>query len=60
MNLSSFYSQVMEDHAKAVQGLRYENTLPNYKDYKSIKAISSNGITVVLMSNLGNVRVETT
>ena len=59
MNLSSFYYQVRQDHANAVQGLRYENTLPNYKDYNSIKAISSNGITVVLMSNLGNVRVET-
>ncbi len=59
MNLSSFYSQVKEDHAKALKGLRYENTLPNYKDYKSIKGISSNGLTVFLYSNLGNATVET-
>ena len=59
MNLSSFYNQVKEDHTKALKGLRYENTLPNYKDYKSIKGISSNGLTVFLYSNLGNATVET-
>ena len=59
MKLSSFYNQVRQDHGEAIQGLRYKNTLPNFKDYKSVKAISSNGITVVLMSNLGDVKVET-
>ena len=59
MKLSNFYNQVRQDHGEAIQGLRYKNTLPNFKDYKSVKAISSNGETVVLMSNLGNVRVET-
>ena len=59
MNLSSFYKQVSQDHANAIKVLRDNNQLPNYRDYKRIKAISSNGITVVLMSNLGNVRVET-
>ena len=59
MNLSSFYNQVKKDHANALKGLRNERTLPNYKDYKSIKAVSSNGITVFLYSNLGNATVET-
>ena len=59
MNLSSFYNQVKEDHANALKGLRNERKLPNYKDYKSIKAVSSNGITVFLYSNLGNATVET-
>lgn len=59
MNLSSFYNQVKEDHANALKGLRNERTLPNYRDYKSIKAVSSNGITVFLYSNLGNATVET-
>ena len=59
MNLSSFYNQVKEDHGNALKGLRNEHKLPNYKDYKSIKAVSSNGITVFLYSNLGNATVET-
>jgi len=59
MNLSSFYKQVKEDHTKALKGLRYEHTLPNYRDYKSIKGITSNGITVLLYSNLGNATIET-
>ena len=59
MNLSSFYNQVKEDHANALKGLRNERTLPNYRDYKSIKAVSSNGLTVFLYSNLGNATVET-
>ena len=59
MNLSSFYNQVKKDHANALKGLRNERTLPNYKDYKSIKGISSNGLTVFLYSNLGNATVET-
>ena len=59
MNLSSFYNQVKEDHANALKGLRTERTLPNYRDYKSIKAVSSNGLTVFLYSNLGNATVET-
>mgnify|MGYP001188443573 FL=1 len=59
MNLSSFYNQVKEDHSNALKGLRTERKLPNYKDYKSIKAVSSNGITVFLYSSLGNATVET-
>ena len=59
MNLSSFYNQVKEDHANALKGLRNERKLPNYKYYKSIKGISSNGITVFLYSNLGTATVET-
>ena len=59
MNLSSFYNQVKEDHAKALKELRVNRQLPNYRDYKSIKAVSSNGITVFLYSNLGNATVET-
>ena len=59
MNLSSFYNQVKEDHSNALKGLRNERKLPNYKDYKTIKGISSNGITVFLYSNLGNATVET-
>ena len=59
MNLSSFYNQVKKDHAKALKELRVNRQLPNYRDYKSIKAVSSNGITVFLYSNLGNATVET-
>ena len=59
MNLSSFYNQVKEDHAKALKELRVNRQLPNYRDYKSIKAVSSNGLTVFLYSNLGNATVET-
>jgi len=59
MNLSSFYNQVKKDHAKALKELRVNRQLPNYRDYKSIKAVSSNGLTVFLYSNLGNATVET-
>lgn len=59
MNLSSFYSQVSQDHAKAIQGLRDKKELPSQRQYKSIKAISSNGQTVYIYSSLGNVKVTT-
>lgn len=59
MNLSNFYPQVRTDHAKAIKGLRNNRQFPNYRDYKSIKAISSNGETVYIYSSLGNVKVTT-
>ena len=59
MNLSSFYNQVCQDHAKAVKGLRDSQKMPHQKQYKSIKAISSNGETVYIYSSLGNVKVTT-
>jgi len=59
MKLSSFYNQVKEDHANALKGLRDSQKMPNQRQYKSIKAVSSNGITVFLYSNLGNATVET-
>tara|TARA_B100000287_G_C20433324_1_gene702474 strand:+ start:102 stop:593 length:492 start_codon:yes stop_codon:yes gene_type:complete len=59
MNLSSFYSQVSQDHAKAVKGLRDSQKMPHQRQYKSIKAISSNGETVYLYSSLGNAKVTT-
>ena len=59
MNLTNFYPQVRADHAKAIKGLRFDRQLPNYRDYKSIKAISSNGETVYIYSSLGNVKVTT-
>ena len=59
MNLTNFYPQVRADHAKAVQGLRFNHQLPNYRDYKSIKAISGCSETVFIYSSLGNVRVTT-
>ena len=60
MNLPSFYNQVREDHAKAVQGLRDSQALPHHRQYKSIKAVAANDQRVLIYSSLGNVRVETT
>ena len=59
MNLSNFYPQVRQDHAKAIKGLRENRQLPNYRDYKSIKAISGCSETVFIYSSLGNVKVTT-
>ena len=59
MNLTNFYPQVRADHAKAIKGLRFNHQLPNYRDYKSIKAISGCSETVFIYSSLGNVRVTT-
>jgi len=59
MNLNNFYPQVRQDHANAIKGLRDNRQLPNYRDYKSIKAISSNEKTVYIYSSLGNVKVTT-
>ena len=59
MNLSNFYPQVRQDHANAIKGLRDNKQLPNYRDYKSIQAVSSNGETVYIYSSLGNVKVTT-
>ena len=59
MNLTNFYPQVRADHAKAIKGLRFSHQLPNYRDYKSIKAISGCSETVFIYSSLGNVRVTT-
>tara|TARA_Y100001973_G_scaffold59448_1_gene87508 strand:- start:36 stop:524 length:489 start_codon:yes stop_codon:yes gene_type:complete len=59
MNLSNFYPQVRADHAKAIKGLRFDSQLPNYRDYKSIKAISGCTETVFIYSSLGNARVTT-
>ena len=60
MNLSSFYYQVRQDHANAIQGLRDSQALPHHKQYKSIKAVAANDQRVLIYSSLGNVRVETT
>ena len=60
MNLSSFYNQVCQDHAKAVKGLRDSQALPHHRQYKSIKAVAANDQRVLIYSSLGNVRVETT
>ena len=59
MNLTNFYPQVRQDHANAIKGLRDKRQLPNYRDYKSIKAISGCSETVFIYSSLGNVRVTT-
>ena len=59
MNLSSFYNQVCEDHAKAVKGLRDSQKMPHQRQYKSIKAISSSPDHVRIYSWLGNVSIET-
>ena len=59
MNLSSFYSQVCQDHAKAVKGLRDSQKMPHQRQYKSIKAISSSPDHVRIYSWLGNVSIET-
>ena len=59
MNLSSFYNQVCQDHAKAVKGLRDSQALPHQRQYKSIKAISSSPDHIRIYSWLGNVSIET-
>ena len=59
MNLSSFYNQVCQDHAKAVKGLRDNQKMPHQRQYKSIKAISSSPDHVRIYSWLGNVSIET-
>ena len=59
MNLSSFYNQVCQDHAKAVKGLRDSQKMPHQRQYKSIKAISSSPEHVRIYSWLGNVSIET-
>ena len=59
MNLSSFYKQVCQDHAKAIQGLRDSQKMPHQRQYKSIKAISSSPDHVRIYSSLGNVSIET-
>ena len=59
MNLSNFYPQVREDHAKAIKGLRDSQKMPHQRQYKSIKAISSSPDHVRLYSWLGNVSIET-
>ena len=59
MNLSSFYNQVCQDHAKAVKGLRDSQKMPHQRQYKSIKAISSSPDHVRIYSWLGNVSIET-
>ena len=37
MNLSSFYNQVREDHAKAIQGLRDSQALPHHRQYRALQ-----------------------
>ena len=59
MNLTNFYPQVREDHAKAVKGLRDSQALPHHRQYKSIKAVSSSPDHVRIYSWLGNVSIET-
>ena len=59
MNLTNFYPQVRQDHAKAIKGLRDSQKMPHQRQYKSIKAISSSPEHVRIYSWLGNVSIET-
>ena len=59
MNLTNFYPQVRQDHAKAIKGLRDSQKMPHQPQYKSIKAISSSPEHVRIYSWLGNVSIET-